>query len=166
MLTLCLMGLMFFKAFYIKQLDASRLARGSVLAYSMVGCENELPKDWIGVKDRVDFTVSAPGADSRPATGENQNKSASSGNQDANGFLSGLGLTGDGKGVLNPITNLSLAGKVKLTSKQGLLSSERTIFKNDIAARSFVTCGDPIRAGSVPEVLSNIKDAALSLVHF
>ena len=113
MLILGLMGLMFFRYFYVKELMAARLARASTLAYAMSGCDDgKRPKDWIGIKDRIDLTVSAPDADSQPAAGKDVNQPATSSNSDANGFLSGLGLTGDGRGVLNPITKTGVSGNL------------------------------------------------------
>ncbi len=35
------MGLMFFRAFYVKELMAARLARASTLAYALNGCDGQ-----------------------------------------------------------------------------------------------------------------------------
>jgi hypothetical protein len=163
MLILGLMGLMFFRYFYVKELMAARLARASTLAYAMSGCEDPVPKDWIGSKDRIDLTVSAPDADSQPATGKDVNQPATSGNSDANGFLSGLGLTGDGRGVLNPITKTGVSGKVKIESKSGTLSSSKTYFKSDVAARSYVTCGEKPKDGDIGVLVKDLMGKLLGL---
>ena len=166
MLILGLMGLMFFRYFYVKELMAARLARASTLAYSMSGCDGPAPKDWIGIKDRVDLTVSAPDADSQPAMGKDVNQSATSGNSDANGFLSGLGLTGDGRGVLNPITKTGVSGKVKIESSSGASSSTKTYFKSDVMARSYVTCGEKPKDGDIGVLVKDLMGKLLGLVHF
>jgi hypothetical protein len=164
-LTLGLMGLMFFRYYYVKELTASRLARASILAYSMSGCDGQEPKDWIGTNDRIDLTVSAPDADSQPATGKDQQKAATSSNSDANGFLGGLGLTGDGRGVLNPITKSHLDGKVAFNSKPGVLAPSKTIFKNDVQASSYVTCGEKPKEGNVGTLVSDLMGKLKGLIH-
>jgi len=157
LLTLGLMGLMFFRYYYVKELMAARLARASVLAYSMGGCDGQEPKDWIGTKDRLDLTVSAPDApDSQPATGKDVNKPATSSDSGANGFLDGLGLTGDGRGVLNPITKSHLEGKVAINSKPGVLAPSRTIFKSDVRSSSYVTCGEKPKEGNIKTLLKDL----------
>lgn len=167
MLILGLMGLMFFRSYYVKELTASRLARASILAYSMSGCDGQVPKDWIGIKERIDLTVSVPDApDSQPATGQNQNQAATTSDSGANGFLDGLGLTGDGRGVLNPITNSKIDGKVTLNSKPGLLSPKKTVFKSDVRARSFVTCGEKPKEGDVGTLVGDLMGKLKGLIHF
>ena len=164
MLILGLMGLMFFRYFYVKELMAARLARASTLAYAMSGCDDgKRPKDWIGIKDRIDLTVSAPDADSQPATGKEVNQPATSSNSDANGFLSGLGLTGDGRGVLNPITKTGVSGKVKIESSSGTLSSSKTYFKGDVMARSYVTCGEKPKDGDIGVLVKDLMGKLLGL---
>ena len=156
LLTLGLMGLMFFRYYYAKELTAARLARASILAYSMSGCDGQEPKDWIGTKDRIDLTVAAPDApDSQPATGKDQDQAATSSDSGANGFLSGLGLTGDGRGLLNPITKSHIDGKVAINSKPGILAPSRTIFKGDVKASSYVTCGEKPKPGDIGTLLKD-----------
>ena len=167
LLTLGLMGLMFFRYYYVKELTAARLARASVLAYSMGGCDAQEPKDWIGIKDRIDLTVSAPDApDSQPATGKDVKDAATSSDSGANGFLDGLGLTGDGRGVLNPITKSHLEGKVAINSKPGLLAPSKTIFKGDVRSSSYVTCGEKPKPGNVGTVVSDMMGKLKGLMHF
>lgn len=169
MLILGLTGLMFFRYFYVKELMAARLARASTLAYAMSGCDDgKVPKDWIGIKDRTDLTVSAPDADSQPATGQNVNKPATSSNSDANGFLSGLGLTGDGRGVLNPITKTGVSGKVKIDNGSGTLSSSssKTYFKSDVMARSYVTCGEKPKDGDIGQLVKDLMGKLIGMIHW
>lgn len=163
MLTLGLMGLMFFREFYVKELTASRLARASILAYAMSGCTGQEPKDWIGTKDRIDLNVSRPDSDSQPATGKDPKQAATSSDSGANGFLDGLGLTGDGRGVLNPITNSNLDGNVAITTKSGALSPKKTVFKSDVQARSFVTCGEKPKDGDIGVLVKDLMGKLLGL---
>lgn len=166
MLILGLMGLMFFRSFYVKELMAARLARASTLAYAMNGCDGQVPKDWIGSKDNVDLTVSAPDADSQPATGDKVEQGATSSSSDANGFLDGLGLTGDGRGVLNPITKTGLDGKVKIDSSSGSLSPKKTFFQSDVKARSYVTCGEKPKAGDIGTLVKDLMGKLGGLIHW
>lgn len=162
MLILGLMGLMFFKSLYVKELSAMRLARSSALAYSMTGCEEniQLPRDWIGRKDLASLTVKNPDQNKQPATGKDQNEAAKSNGNDKGFASSALGktgvLTGDGKGVLNPIVTTDLSGKVSLDKKE--IVQKKTIFKSDVRSRSWVSCGEKQREGNVGETLSLIKD--------
>jgi hypothetical protein len=166
MLVLGLAGLMFFRYFYAKELMAARLARASTLAYAMSGCDGQVPKDWIGTKDRVDLNVSAPDADSQPATGKNVDKAATSSDSGANGFLSGLGLTGDGRGVLNPITKTGVDGTVKIDGSSGSFAPSKTYFKGDVKARSYVTCGEKPKDGDIGTLVKDLMGKLVGLVHF
>jgi len=166
-LILGLVGLMFFRYFYVKEMMAARLARAGTLAYAMGGCEGTLPKDWIGTKDRVDLTVSQPDPpDSQPSVGKNVNQPATSSNSDANGFLSGRGLTGDGRGVLNPITNTRVTGKVKIDSGSGTLSSTKTYFKGDVGARSYVTCSEKSKDGDIGTLVKDLMGKLLGMIRW
>lgn len=164
LLILGLMGLMFFRTFYIKQMLASRLARASILAYSMNGCERQEPLDWIGRKDRVNLRVGPPDSNREPAVGENQDQSASPSDPKTSRMMEGTDtLSADGRGVLNPVTNSDLSGLVTLNSEQGLLTPSKTVFSNPVHARSFVTCGEPRREGNVRGVLDSLMDKLKSL---
>jgi hypothetical protein len=162
MLILGLMGLMFFKTLYLKELSAMRLARSSALAYSMTGCQDNVqqPKDWIGRKDLTTLTVRNPDHNKQPATGKEQNEAAKSNGNDKGFASSALGKTGiltdDGKGVLNPIVTTDLSGKVSLDKKE--IIQKKTVFKSDVRSRSWVSCGEKQREGNVGETLSLIKD--------
>lgn len=166
MLTLGLAVLMFFRYFYVKELTAARLARASTLAYAMSGCDDQVPKDWIGTKDRIDLTVSAPDADSQPATGKDVNKAATSSDSGANGFLDGLGLTGDGRGVLNPITKTGVDGTVKIDGSSGTLGPTKTLFKGNVTARSYVTCGEKPKDGDIGTLVKDLMGKLGGLIHW
>lgn len=166
MLTLGLAALMFFRYFYVKELMAARLARASTLAYAMSGCDDQVPKDWIGTKDRIDLTVSAPDADSSPATDPKVEQGATSSDSGANGFLDGLGLTGDGRGVLNPITKAGVSGTVKIDGSSGTLGPAKTLFKGDVKARSYVTCGEKPKDGDIGTLVTDLMGKLGGLIHW
>jgi hypothetical protein len=153
MLTLGLMGLMFFRSFYLRTMQASRLARSGLLAYSMTGCDPEEPKNWLGQKDLDGLAAGNPNSNSEPATGKDQTQSASSSDKNASGFLGGLNaLSGDGRGVLNPIATVDVSGKVELTTKASITSARKPVFTKTAKSKSYLTCGDKIREGSVNEL--------------
>jgi len=159
LLALTFMGLVFFRDFYVQKLVAARLARGSVLVHSMTGCtdnSNE-PAQWIGQADLLKLTAARPGYDQRPASDPNtmDNTSAVGEAGDVMGRVPGL--SGDGKGIMNPIVNSHLSGRSRTTTKSGALSPERTVFDQELHARSFVSCADPVRDGNFGDVIKYIE---------
>jgi len=176
MLALGLAGLIFFVNFYAQELTASRLARGTAIAYAEQGCpDSGRPVDWIGTVDKRTFNVS-DGAKSNDTAQDDSNRGnsttpPSSGNSDDDsrnkGLLNGIdGLGGDGKSVLNPITSVEFSGKVRTYEKGRGLRADRTIFQHDLVGRSFVTCGETMKEGSVIEVFSRAKSAFSDLIKF
>ncbi len=157
LLILGFMGLVFFRAYYTKTLLATRLARGSSLVYSMTGCEDSNhPRTWIGNKDLANLTAAAPNGGSQPAQSGTNNPATAS--EEGGSVLSNLpGLTQDGGGIMNPITMSDLSGRVRLRSSSGTLSPQRTVFDQEVRARSFVSCGDPIRDGDFGDVIKYIR---------
>jgi hypothetical protein len=156
LLILGFMGLVFFRAYYTKTLVATRLARGSILVYSMTGCgDSNRPGQWIGNRDLANLTAAAPGGGSQPAQ---SGKPPATANGTGGSVLSRLpGLSGDGGGVLNPITISDLTGRVRVHTSSGTLAPERTVFDQQVHARSFVSCGDPIRDGDFGDVIDYIS---------
>ena len=155
-LILAFMGLVFFRAYYTRTLAATRLARGSILAYSMTGCgDSNHPRQWIGSADLASLTAAAPDAASQPAQSGRPPANASG---TGGSVLSRLpGLSGDGGGILNPISTSDLTGRVRVITSGGAFGRDRTMFDNQVHARSFVSCGDPIRDGEFSDVLSYIS---------
>jgi hypothetical protein len=155
-LILGFMGLVFFRGYYTKTLVATRLARGSILAYSMTGCgDSNHPRTWIGNRDLASLTAAAPDGASQPAQSDKPPATAS---EEGGSVLGRLpGLSGDGGGILNPISTSDLTGRVRVLTSSGAFSPERTVFNQQVRARSFVSCGDPIRDGDFGDVLSYIS---------
>lgn len=150
------MGLIFFRAYYTKTLAATRLARGSILVYSMTGCgDSNHPRVWIGTSDLASLNAAAPGGGSEPAQ---SGRPAATATDEGGSVMSRIpGLSGDGSGIMNPITVSDLTGHVRVFTSGGLLGRDRTAFENGVRARSFVSCGDPIRDGDFSDVLSYIS---------
>jgi len=176
LLALGLSGLIFFLNFYTNEMTVSRLARGTAIAYAEQGCpDNSRPADWIGITDKRTFNVS-DGAKSNDMAQDNSGRGnsstpPSSGNSENDsrngGLVSGIqGLGGDGKSVLNPITTVEFDGNTRTYIKGRALSPDRALFKQNLKSRSFVTCGETMKAGDIMEVFSRAKDAFSSLIHF
>lgn len=164
-LTFGLVGIEFFRLFYLKGMTAARLARGGLIAHSMAACEGST-EDWIGQKDLGKFTVSTPSPQDQASQGPSSSAASPSGSESGRvgGLLSKIGgTTGDGKGLLVPMTNTRLAGTAGVQTKRGALSTAKTVFKKDVASRSYVGCGDKIRDGNVQELLNKFKDDVLSM---
>lgn len=176
LLALGMTGLIFFVNFYAQELTVSRLARGTAIAYAEQGCpDSSRPVDWIGTVDKRTFNVS-DGAKSNDMAQDDTNRGnsttpPSNGNSEDDsrnkGVLNGIdGLGGDGKSVLNPITSVEFSGKVRTYQKGRGLRADRTIFQHDLKGRSFVTCGETMKAGSVMEVFSRASSAFSDLIKF
>jgi hypothetical protein len=155
LLILGFMGLVFFRAYYTKTLVATRLARGSILVYSMTGCgDSNHPREWIGNRDLANLTAAAPNGAEQPARSTAPPATAG---QEGGSVLSRLpGLSGDGGGIMNPISTSDLSGRVRVRTSSGALSPERTVFDQQVHARSFVSCGDPIRDGDFEDAIKYI----------
>ncbi len=155
-LILGFMALVFFRAYYTKALVASRLARGSILAYSMTGCgARNHPREWIGSRDLAFLTAAEPQEGEQPAQSGRTPATASG---TGGSVLSRLpGLSGDGGGVLNPITTSDLTGRVRVLTSSGAFAADRTVFDNAVRARSFVSCGEPVRDGEFSAALEYIE---------
>jgi hypothetical protein len=168
-LSLGLLGLVFFRDFYVKQLGAMRLARASVIAHSMVGCKANAPRDWVG-RDLGNYVTTKPEQDKRPVRGKNATSAAPASAGD-NGRASRLlgktgGTTSDGEGLLNPITDSDFSGKNRVTASNGeRLGKSQTMFQARAHSRSFVTCGDEVKDGDYDKILEMVKDEAIALFH-
>jgi hypothetical protein len=158
-LTLGLLGLAFFRDFYIDQIKVSRLARASALAHSMRGCDPD-GQEWLG-RDLGTFTNAsaepqnqtaaadptlgsyAPAADAPPVAGQLLEQAP--------------GTTRSGEGLLNPITTAGVGGEVQ-ASARGSSAAPGMAFQATVLSRSFVSCGDEVRRGDIEEVLDMTKD--------
>lgn len=149
------MGLIFFRAYYTKTLAATRLARGSILAYSMTGCgDSNHPSTWIGPSDLASLSATAPNGSEQPAQ---SGRPAATATDEGGSVMERVpGLSGDGSGIMNPMSTSDLTGHVRVFRSGGLLGRDRTMFENGVRARSFVSCGDPIRDGDFSDVIDYI----------
>lgn len=159
LLTLGLLGLIFFRDYYVKHLKVSRLARASVIAHSMTGCGNETPGQWIGTRDLEPFEASGPRERREPANAENREGAASSGDSRATSILGDIGgTTSDGSGIINPMMTSEVTGESAVTTSSGFLdTSRRRVFENDVRSQAHVSCGDPVREGDFEEAIGYIR---------
>jgi hypothetical protein len=167
LLTLGLLGLAFFRDYYINQIKVSRLARAAVLAHSMVGCEDS-HKEWIG-KDLSTFSGFEPSQQSQTAAGDlGPSQSYAAGADappEASGFLGQVaGTTNDGEGLLNPITTSRIGGLVRATNASSPEPGERRTFEAQVISGSHVTCGDRVRKRNYSEILDMTKDQIMMLM--
>ena len=146
---LFLLGLMYFRTFYVAELGLLRTARASTIAYSMGGCTDNNPSAWArkdlaktsNVTPKTTSTQQ-PTTQSRPVTGS----------AEAQGIVRDLPGTGSDSSVLNPIGSVTLADKVyaTITSQQ---TRRRSSFSQDVDVSSHVTCGDKVRDGDFGEIV-------------
>jgi hypothetical protein len=157
LLILGFMATVFFRDFYVKTLVATRLARGSILVYSMTGCgSNNEPAQWIGRADLANLTAARPNSAQAPAAGPNTGANSRATGKAGDVMSRVPGLSGDGGGIMNPTATSDLTGRVRVLTSDGALSPQRTIFDSQVRARSFVSCSDPVRNGDFGDALSYI----------
>jgi hypothetical protein len=153
-MTAMFLGLVFFRVLYVNATITSRLARGGAIAYSMSGCDKILPKDWIA-KDAKKYTILPPNPPSTDTAKTDQPLSTTGNASSATNGLPGL----NGGNFLNPIAEVADTTTVSSYTGGGFLQQKRTVFKQKLSPRSFVTCGDIVRNGSFEEVFSYAKSA-------
>lgn len=161
-LSLGLLGLAFFREFYISQLQVTRLARASAIAHSMQACEPD-GKEWIG-RDLGIFSGLDPQASTETAA-DPANGSYALG-ADAPPVAGQLfdavpNTTTAGEGLLNPITTAGVAGEVHAAMNGE--SGTGTSFEAAAKSQSFVSCGDEVRHGDVEELLDMLETQLRSL---
>ncbi len=168
-LILGLMGVMYFKNFYVKQLTAHRLAQASVIAYSMGACQNNVPSEWIGAGDRGKLTVAGPSERREDAVDRTQpnNTSANSSDPQAQQIVNGAGqLSTGGDGVLNPMVSSRVAGRVAIEARDpnSLTRARHRVFDGKVGALTHVSCGEKVREGEYSDVLDMVKSAVGGLI--
>ena len=141
------MSLVFFKDFYIRQLTTLRLARASIIAHGMGGCEANYPVDWISPGDLGLQSTTDPEVDSESAesgvTGTSTEPSDSGSDSRAGELMTSVGQTSSsGTAFLNEIAGNQLSGMVRV----GRTGPEATAtpIQSEVGARSYVSCGDQV----------------------
>jgi len=163
-LTLGLIALAYVRDLYVQQMAVARLARAAVIAHSMAGCKTNQPRAWLG-KDLEGYTTSGENQDRTSARGKDDGGAASgAGSSKASTLVQRSGATSsDGKGLLNPITDVEFAGQAEATGKDGSGRSRR-VFSGRVRAKSFVSCGDEVKDGDFDRVFGVMKDEISSLL--
>lgn len=154
-----LVAMVFFRTLYINSVKISLLARAGGIAYSMSGCKDVTPKDWIAKDARQGvYTILPPNPPQNEQAGDKGVGSSSS--QTATSTTKNIPGVSGGSGFLNPIAEVSDATKVTSSTKSGgVFARRRTLFSQRLQPRSYVTCGDIVRNGSFDEVFDYVKDA-------
>jgi hypothetical protein len=157
-LILGFMGLIFFRELYRKQLTAMRLARASLIAHSMTACRDDsAPVRWLGRADLGRYRAGPPGQQAENASDSSSSHSMSAGQQ-AGTILGRVGgVSGNGRGVVNPITTSEVSGHTSVETGGGLFSRGRRVFEGNLRSRSYVTCSDPVRDGEFTDVLGYVR---------
>jgi hypothetical protein len=168
-MTLMLLGMVFFRTFYLRQMRASRVARATVMAYSMGGCIDKPPPQggpggpsaWAGPDlDKSATPTGSVGQETRPAEQLKPSPkpadtdAARQGKDGSDKMLKNIpGAPVDGN-ALFPVAHMGLEMGASATTKQGVLQTERG-FKSKVRSKSYVVCGEEMRPGNI-----------LDLIHF
>jgi hypothetical protein len=163
-LALGFLGLVFFRELYVKQLEAARLARASVIAYSMTGCGNDnQPAQWIGRGDLGTLRAASPSENRDTATpAEPGRDGAATGAGQADSRASEVmkrvgGTSAGGEGLIHSSTSADVSGRSAAETREGgRVSGRQVAFRANPRSRSFVSCSDPVREG-FGDVLDKVK---------
>lgn len=145
-LVLGFMGLVYFKNLYLEHLSTLRLARASIIAHGMAGCEANYPAEWLSVDAQnqraddalVDDEMAPPDPDvgSLPSTTPDEGSESRAG--DVVAVVDNMPSEG---GYLNEIAKTQVNGVARVTSQT---NGEEKGFEGEVRSRSYVSCGDPI----------------------
>jgi hypothetical protein len=162
-LTLGLVGVIYFRELYLSKLGVQQLARASVIAHSMVGCKGSEPRQWLG-RDARPYTIANPGQSRQ--TAQDPKAPAEPGRTGGEGSRStGLlgkagGTTSDGKGMLNPITDVRMSGNAAASTGSG----GGTKFQGTLNSQSFVSCAEQVRQDDYGAIVGVIKEDLVGFV--
>lgn len=148
---LMLMGMVFFRTYYLEQMKTSRVARAAVLAYSMGGCDEKGgPSAWVGddMRKSAQQTRSVD-QETRPAQ---QLKPAPT-SSGASAMMAQIPGAPVGGNALFPVAKLGLEVNVQATTREGALQTPRAI-KSTARAKSYVVCGEEMKEGSIADLIS------------
>ena len=139
---LLFLSMAFFRNVYLRKIQTMRLARATLIAYSMQGCpDNQTPTQWASVDLDPKAGKNTPGATNStvpvPATEKSHSKRA----DDIMGTVPGAGSNGS---TLNPIGELGFTMRAAATTKTGVLG-KRKGYGVDMSSTSYVTCSEGIR---------------------
>jgi hypothetical protein len=164
---LVLIGMVYFRALYVKKLGAQRMARAAVIAHSMAGCKENPVRNWLS-RDGNGYRIvgSQPSRTSIPNQKGTAEPSAGSEPESlAPRLLGSLGrasnTTSDGKGILNPITDARVNGDVEVAPRAGVL--DKGGFRGEVGSQSFLSCGDEVKTGDYGAIIDVIKDELATL---
>lgn len=164
---LVLIGMVYFRALYVKKLGAQRMARAAVIAHSMAGCKENPVRTWLSRDGNGYRIVGSPPSRTNipnqrataPASADAEPESL------APRLLGSLGkasnTTSDGKGILNPITDARVNGDVEVAPRAGVL--DKGGFRGEVGSQSFLSCGDEVKQGDYGAIIDVIKDELSTL---
>jgi hypothetical protein len=146
-------GMIYFRKLYQEQLTIMRLSRAAAVGYAMNGCNGtpteNISKDLLGTSIVVDATGDPSGSTHVGSTGGTNPKVGKKGGNPVGGALGGTGLDGD-KIASDTLSTTASAG-----------SPESALFKATVRSTSFMTCGEPHKAGDASDMLTYVKDLFL-----
>jgi hypothetical protein len=148
---LLFLGMVFFRDMYLKSLRVSRMARATVIAYSMKGCPTDRdPAEWAGDDLDPKAGKSAPGPTQTPVPKPNQLAIPSKRAQRVMGELPGAGSNGS---PMNPIADLGFSMEAHASTRKSKLGARKG-FKRKMSSISFVSCGEGIKKDGFENVVN------------
>jgi len=155
-LTFLFVGLVFFRTMYLKQMRTARLARASIMAYSMGGCDEPGgPGAW-APQDISGSTTQTGGVDKTQEPAKGVDVPADSGE---GAMLKTIGGVPSNGSALFPLASMSLQTQAGASTRDSPLGARRGL-KRTVRATSYVICGEEMRDGELTDLLH----AALSFL--
>ncbi len=145
--TLCFLGVVYFRELYVGKMRVQRFARASAMAHAMNACSGDLKA---GLEDDL---KNAPAPSGSTHDDPNPKPPPDRGAQ-AQQSLDAFPETKTGT-PLDSITVVTLKTSATATTKKDATSPGQE-FKSDVTSTSFVTCGDPVRDGSIEQMVPAI----------
>jgi hypothetical protein len=152
---LLFLSMAFFRNMYLRKIQTMRLARATIIAYSMEGCpDNQSPTEWASIDLDPKAGKNTPGATSSNVGVPPTEKSHSKRADDIMGTVPGAGSNGS---ALNPIAELGFTMRAAATTKNGLLGKRRG-YGIDMSSTSYVTCSEGIRDDDFKSIIHYALD--------
>jgi hypothetical protein len=152
---LLFLSMAFFRNAYLRKIQTMRLARATVIAYSMKGCPTgEDPAQWASVDLDPKAAKNAPGPSSDTTTVPPTEKSHSN---RADSIMSEVPGAGSNGSQLDPIAELGFSMRAAATTKSGTLGTRKG-YGITMSSTSYVTCAEGIQSDDFKGIIHYALD--------
>ena len=161
---LLFLSMVFFRNVYLRKIQVARLARATVIAYSMQGCPDGNADAWAkpdldpnASKSTPGPTQTQTGAPTQTQTGVPVPATEKTHSKRADAIMGEIPGAGSNGGQLNPIADLGFSMKAAATTPSGPLGARRG-YSRTMSSTSYVSCAEGIRGDSFSDVMHYALD--------